>query len=469
MKSIRIFLVVVIITSITLITFITLLHGYRQSMRKAQSLFDDQLMQQAELLNAFPYTKGSDNNVTAPVVIKFTATSDRDVHTLAYQVFTGNLTLIARSENIPEKPIRDFQESYADVDFNGYRWRTLVLHNPTNGNWTMIAGREDVRNDLAESVVLESVVPFAAALPLAGLLIWLIISFGLKPISNLALQLKSRGVTDFSPILQDSVPRELMLLSASANDLLKRLEASFEREKRFNSDVAHELRTPIAALKVHLQNMVDEYQQHSPEAVTRLKNGVDRMSYLVEQILMLNRMDPDHYKGQFTRLELQGIVKQVIEQMIDGINDKHLLIEFQGDTGEIYGDAFALETLVRNLLDNAVKYTPSNGKITIRITDTVDSCMFQIMDSGPGIPADQYDRVLERFYRVGGDRHSSRVIGCGLGLSIVRHITRLHQAQLTLGPADLGGLAVTVVFHSLNKSNPDNIKYIAYPDRKTLT
>lgn len=452
MKSIRIFLVVIIIATITLITFATLLHGYRQSMREAQNLFNDQLLQQAELLNNFPYLEDGQDIVakTEPIIFDSAFANNHETATLAYQIFRDNKTLIARSSSAPVEPMQKFEENYSENNFNGYRWHTLALHNAGTGIWTIVAGREDVRYELAESVILESVLPIVAALPLMGVLIWLIISFGLKPIQHLAIQLRSKGATDLSPIVLDTVPKELTLLTTSANDLLKRLEASFEREKRFNSDVAHELRTPITALNIHLQNLVEEFD-HPPETVSKLKRGVDRMNYLVEQILTLNRTEPDNYMAQFMNVDLFEISRKVVAGSIGRINDKRQYIEFQGESGDIYGDAFALEILVKNLLDNAVKYTPEAGRILIRITNSDDARILQIMDNGPGIPANQHSRVFERFYRVGGDQHESSVIGCGLGLSIVRHITELHDARLELGPSEFAsGLCISIFFPLIN-------------------
>ena len=344
------------------------------------------------------------------------------------------------------------EENYSENNFNGYRWRTLALHNAGTGIWTIVAGREDVRYELSESVILESVLPIIAALPLMGVLIWLIIGFGLKPIQHLARQLRSKGATDLSPIVLDTVPKELTLLTTSANDLLKRLESSFEREKRFNSDVAHELRTPITALKIHLQNLMEEFD-HPPETVLKLKRGVDRMSYLVEQILMLNRMDPDNYMAHFMNVDLFEISRKVVAGSIVRINDKQQQVEFQGEPGDVYGDAFALEILVKNILDNAIKYTPEAGRILIRISSTGNIRVLQIMDNGPGIPASQYSRVFERFYRIGGDQHGSNVVGCGLGLSIVRYITELHDAQLDLGPSEFSsGLCISIAFPVTNEA-----------------
>jgi two-component system, OmpR family, sensor histidine kinase QseC len=240
----------------------------------------------------------------------------------------------------------------------------------------------------------------------------------------------------------------LMVLVESANGLLRRLEAGFERERRFTADAAHELRTPIAALKVHLQNLIDEMGGKETGPLGKLKQGVDRMGHLVEQILTLNRTTPEHYIAQFACIDLFAVTKRVMESGLIGQSaEKSQRLEFEGLVCEVYGDLFALETLILNLLGNAVKYTPSGGRIIVKISIVDGAVTLQVKDSGPGIPAQMRERVFERFYRLGGDRHESGVIGCGLGLSIARHIVSLHGAAIELSDSGMGsGLCVTVTF-----------------------
>jgi len=437
--SIRAFLVVVLISTITLVSFITALHGYRESMNQARLLFEDQLRQQANILNAIPINKNVE-------IIDFDYFNQKKVSNNAFQIFNQDKELILRSLNAPEIPITDYRPGFSETNFSGYRWHAFVMFNELRSIWIMVAERDDIRHQLADSIIMEAVFPIVVSIPLTGILVWLIVSFGLKPIHELAMQLRSKQASDLTPIIIDAVPEELTTLAASANELLLRLERSFSREKRFNSDVAHELRTPIAALKIHLQNLLTDLK-NPPESANKLEEGLQRINHLVEQIILLNRMTPDHYMAQFTNIDLFDATRNVIEDVLDEINVKNQNLEFNGKNCEIFGDAFAVETMIKNILRNAIKYTPEHGNIVIRIIEKEGQRIIQIMDNGPGVPVDEYDRIFERFYRLGGDRHTSTSLGCGLGLSIVQYIAELHDANLTLEHSEFeSGLLFTASF-----------------------
>ena len=239
----------------------------------------------------------------------------------------------------------------------------------------------------------------------------------------------------------------------STNALLARLESSFEREKRFASDAAHELRTPISALKVHLHNLInsdpdDTIKQHQ-KSLEELKDSADRMGHLTEQILTLNRTTPEQFFSHLEPLDLYTLVQNEIVNIYPQAEEARLKLELSGSSTTINGDRFALETLLRNLLGNACKYTPAGGSVTASIEQSADLVTLQIEDSGPGVPEDQYDRLFDRFYRLDGDRHSSGKPGCGLGLAIVKHITDLHRASIELSHSSHEtGLCVTIRFPS---------------------
>lgn len=439
MTSIRTFLVVILISTITLISFLTALHGYRESMRQARLLFEDQLRQQAALLKVIPVSQ-------APESINSHFSNQTEITNNAFQIFNTDKELILNSMNAPETAITDFVPGFSETNFSGYRWHTFVTFNKLYSNWIIVAEREDIRYLLADSMIMEAVFPVVISIPLTGVLVWLIVSFGLKPIHVLATQLRAKKASDLTPLKIDTTPKELTTLAVSANDLLQRLERSFSREKRFNSDVAHELRTPIAALKIHLQNLLTDMKD-PPESAFKLEQGLQRINHLVEQIILLNRMTPDHYMAQFTNIDLFDVTRNVVEDVLDEINTKNQTLEFNGKKMEVFGDAFALETMLKNILRNAIKYTPENGKIVIRFEEKEGHSILQVMDNGPGIPDNEYDRVFERFYRLGGDRHNSMSAGCGLGLSIVKYIAELHEARLQLEPSEFeSGLLISVIF-----------------------
>ncbi|WP_160154664.1 ATP-binding protein [Microbulbifer sp. ALW1] len=440
MKSIRIFLLIALLSTITLVNFIAALHGYRASMAEAERLFDRQTTGTAMLLAAMPV------NQAAPLVV-----AENDLQ--AFQVWSRDGRLLMRSDNAPATPIGDAEEGFSEQNFSGFRWR--VYSRPTSdGRSIRVAERVDLRFRLADEVVLQSVMPILIGLPVAGLLIWLVIGRGLASLRNLAEELRQKRAEDLTPLTLTAPPEELLPLVRSTNALLERLQASFDRERRFSADAAHELRTPIAAIQVHADNLANQLQgnvQKPQESLVKLQGSIARMSHLVEQMLNLFRMTPEHYPARFEAIDLHRLVRDVIAELYPAFSRREQEVELQGESAFIRGDQFALVLLLQNLLNNACKYTPQGGHIAVQVSKLADAVVLQVEDSGPGISSAERERVFERFYRVGGDRHESRVPGCGLGLSIVHHIAELHRAQLVLGNSSLGsekspGLSVSVRF-----------------------
>jgi two-component system sensor histidine kinase QseC len=443
-SSIRVFLVAALLSSITLVIFVASLRGYQSSMDELQALFDDQLLQKAELLGHYVRAQHVADTTPDAAVVTFPAGGKSS---LLYQVWSDSERLcVLRSEGTPEVPLLESVAGFQEMNFVGYRWRALVVPDTASGLWLLLAERDDLRYKIADRVVIAVLTPIVLGLPVLALIIWWVVSRGLRPISRLATELESRGAGGLTTIELRGMPHEVEVLANSANDLLRRLEASFQREKRFAADAAHELRTPIAAIRVHLQNLLDEPGEPG-HSLHKLGEGVERLSHLVEQTLVLNRVAPDQYMANFVLLDLYGIAQQVIADLYPQVEAKQQDIQLEGAATEVSGDRFGIEMLVLNLVSNAIKYTPASGKIEVGVCRLADRVQLYVMDSGPGIPESEHQRVFERFYRVGGDRHNSGVTGCGLGLSIVQRIVALHGASIELGASRFGnGLKVTISF-----------------------
>lgn len=452
MKSIRVFLMVLLVAIVTLANFAAAVRGYLGSMKEAEQLFNQRMMQQVDLLDYLlpgRYTDAVQRGTPEIFPAREAPPSSHQlpqVADLQFQWVSMEGHLLARSAAMPNEIVAELRAGYYFVNVNHYRWHLLVAPAADNAGWYLLAERDDQRYRLAESMIVKAVSPMVIAIPLIALVIWWVLGVGLKPAAKLAREFYLREATDLRPIDPQDMPVELIRLAHSANELLRRLEASFMREQRFAADAAHELRTPIAALSVHCDNLLHELDP-VPESAQKLQQGIKRMSYLVEQILLLNKTAPDYFMSQFTPVNVSELAKQVIVAASDALSDKNHHIEFDGDECWVNGDAAALETLINNLLGNAIKYTPANGRIAVNCWRRGDDVVLEVLDNGPGIPADQRERVFDRFYRLHGDRHDSGTPGCGLGLSIVRQVVDLHRAHIYLAPSPFAsGLRVIVTF-----------------------
>ncbi len=451
MKSIRTFLITVILSTITLVVFLSALNGYRDSMDKAEQLFDMALVDKAYLLsivfslfNQNAYEPISGSRTIHLMQAKHPEIKGNDV--FMFQIWQNN-KLLLRSLQTPTEPISDFKAGFQNKNIIGHRWRTYGFYNEQSHLWILTAERSDIRYIMAENIILETILPVVIMLPLLGILIWILISYGLSPLRKLARELGNKKADDLSPLPVEQQPIELIQVVNSTNELFNRLKASFLREKRFASDAAHELRTPISAIKIHLHNLSHVVPEANYSFV-QLNDAVNRMGHLVEQILNLNRISPEQYISRFSNMDLYGVAQEVIAREYQQFVVKDLQIELQGEHAPIIGDPFALEVLLQNLLSNACKYSHTGDSVNVFVKTTQQSVELQVEDSGPGVPEDQYGRLFDRFYRLYGDRHDSGVTGCGLGLAIVQQIAELHQARIELGRSSFpSGLSVKVIFN----------------------
>ncbi len=431
MNSIRSTLVVMLIAAFTLVSFLAALNGYLSSMREAETLMDKQLQHASEMV------MGTGGGELTGVV---------DLHSgseVAFQVWRDG-ALMLRSSGAPRQMINELTVGFRYANFSGSRWRTLTQRARDN-RWYIVAERADLRHMLAEKVVLESIVPMLLWLPVSAVLIWILVGWGLRPLRDLSLQINQKRSDDLESVQFANPPAELVQLIDSTNSLLARLSAAFEREKHFAAHAAHELRTPLSVLKVHLHNLAGDLPP-THHGLAHANAGVERMHHLVEQILDLNRTNPDIIKANFRRLDLFSLAQRVTADAWPGFSAKQQSLSLNGASVIMFGVSGMLETLLQNILDNAGKYTAEGGEISVFAGREEGRVRLRVEDSGPGIAANEEALVFTRFYRGGGNVEAS-ASGSGLGLAIVQHMVQLHNAEIRLGRSQFStGLAVTIDF-----------------------
>ena len=284
--------------------------------------------------------------------------------------------------------------------------------------------------------------PDLLGLPLLALLLWLAVGWGLRPLARMAELLRNRDPQHLAPLLLAPLPRELEPVAASLNRLLQQVHQLLEREKRFIADAAHELRTPLAVLRIHAQNALQAEQPEDREqALQQLLAGVDRTTRVVAQLLTLARLEPSAQRLRLEALDLLPLCRETLAELTPLALARGQELTLEADESADYqltGDAAALSTLLQNLVSNALQYTPAGGQIQVGLQATDDAIMLRVDDSGPGVPVEQRDKLFERFYRQGDGQ------GAGLGLAIVARIVELHGASIQLTESPLGGLQAGV-------------------------
>lgn len=371
------------------------------------------------------------------------ASADR----IAFEIHGADGQLLLHSTPAPDSRLDIGHEGYADTSYEGELWRVFGSRQGQGGYWLYVGAPLQVREELAESVASHLMHPPLIAAPLLALLIWVAVNAGLAPLGRFAAQVQHRTPGNLAPLDGSGAPREIQPLYAALNTLLFRLNASIELERRFTADAAHELRTPLAVIKTQAQ--VAAGARTHDECVHALHNvvcGTDRATRLVEQLLVLARLDPQTGLIRAVPISLRDLAHESFASLTNVSREKALELTLSAsDAGVVVGDAGLLAILLRNLVDNAVRHTPADGAVDVRIDRRGDEIILSVTDSGPGIPELERARVFERFYRAEGSDSE----GSGLGLSIVQRVADLHHASITLGTGVEGnGLQVRLGFRA---------------------
>jgi len=329
------------------------------------------------------------------------------------------------------------------------RWRVFGVEAVTRV--IQVAQLMSVRRQRAAELALQTLKPFALLLPVLALLIWFAVGHALEPLRRLTGQVKARRVDALDPLPAERLPDEVQPLVLALNDLLARLRAALGRERAFMADAAHELRTPLTALYLQLGMLARASGEAEREAaMSTLSAGVQRSIHLVEQMLMLARQEP-RADSERVPVRLDEMARQIVTELVPLADAGHIdLGVAAAQPVTIAGDLDALRTLLRNLIDNAVRYTPAGGRVDVTVEGAASGARLIVSDDGPGIPPEERKRVFDRFYRRAGTAPS----GSGLGLAIVRAIADAHSATVSLAEGPTGkGLAVSVTFPAQPAAN----------------
>ncbi len=364
---------------------------------------------------------------------------------LAFQIWDNEGNLVVKSYNAPLEPMAIKNTGFNNIILDNFNWRTFSLLSSNQQYHCITAERIDVRNDLIIKISNDLFYMFIILVPALTLIMYLSIDQGLRPLQRLASQINRRSGNNLELISNDYKYTEIVTIKNALNQLLHRLKETLAREKRITSDAAHELRTPLAAIRLHTELAKNaKNQQEKNESLDYIIQGVDRTTHLVEQLLILARLEPELLVNDFTEVDLSTLIIEECALLSPLALDKEIDISFdESRIDHINGHESSLRLLIRNLLTNAISYTPTGGRINIKLCRQNQHTVLTIEDNGPGISKKDLKRVTERFYRA--ENHSTP--GCGIGLSIVDRVVQMHQGTLQLCQADSGhGLKVIIQF-----------------------
>lgn len=362
-----------------------------------------------------------------------------------FQVWNTHNRVLLHSAGASNQPFAKTQNGFSNQTINGEHWRVFTTQDKKLGLTFAIAEHYWIRDRLAQRITTDDIIIMLLVYPLFGLLIWFIIGRALHSIKRVTNEVAQRAADHLNPVDLEAVPMEIQPLVDELNKLFLRLKQAFEREQRFASDAAHELRTPLAALKTQAQVALKTTDAHERrKQLQTVVAGVDRCTHVIQQLLTLCRMSPETATlEERSEVDLGKLAAEVIGQLAPMAIDKQIEIELIAKTPNciVLGNPTGLHALIRNLIDNAIRYTPENGNIKMLVLKENDQVTLRVIDNGPGIPADLRSRVFERFYRVLG----TNAQGSGLGLAIVLQIVKLQKGNVRLGvPANGIGLEVEV-------------------------
>jgi signal transduction histidine kinase len=413
--------------------------------QESENLYDQRLRDVAGVILSFAGHELGEiqaDGRTEPVHEETAATLDPRY---AYQIWSRDGRLLLMSHNAPRQPFAPLTHvGLLDNEINGRPHCVYALHSADGGMVIQVAEDESRRDAFMLSVnVWLALFLVLSSVCLLAFNRWMF-SRATRALDQSAQQLVDRSVDDLRPIRPDDPPSELVPFLRSINALFGRFERTLDSERHFTAAAAHELRTPLAAVRIQAQ--VAERarsQREAREALRVLGLCVERASRMIDQLLTLARVEtlaPD--SATVARLRLDEVVEQVVRDLSHLLQAADVRLELDLQPASIQGIEFGVSALVRNLIDNAARHAPRGGAVAVSIAARDGRVLLAVEDSGPGIPDAERARVFERFYRLAGTDSE----GCGVGLSIVRCVAEVHRARIELSTGRLGGLRVEVSF-----------------------
>lgn len=424
-------LLLVIISVVGLLAFFT-------AQRRINEIYDGQLIIGANVLRALmseelkegpppvdqPALQVDDSALLSP---EDRQAFDNYADWRMFRIWRGQ-KLVLRSDTGPPVTAPPPADGFGEVEGPQDTWRTYTLHVPPKHVTVQIGERTDIRLVLVQGIALGLALPLLLLVPTAGVLIWLSLSDGLQALRTLVAEIGRRTMRDLSPLSLEAWPRDLHPLVRSINRLFERIERALQNERRFLDDAAHQLRTPLAAVKLQAQLIASEADPHERQVLTaQLVESVDRAAAMTDGLLTLARLEARPGPGVGAG-DLREETVAALADLAPLAARRGVELSFDGEGTFPSGDPVLLRLIAANLVENAINHAPSGSEVAVTLTRIGARQQMGVMDGGPGIPLAERSKVLERFYRGEGATPN----GSGLGLSIVNEAVRLLRGRLEL-------------------------------------
>lgn len=426
-SSLRSRLLIGVLSAVAIAWIAVTASAYRQARHELDELLDAHLAQSAAILLAQLSEEAEE------IDLEHVPQLHRYARRVAFQVWERGQRLRLHSVSAPSTRLSSVDEGFSFGDAEGRRWRVFSTWGHEHEFLIQVAEQIEARDAISGEIAGHLLAPLGVALPLLGVALALAIRRGLKPLEEVARQLASRDPCRLEPLEAEPAPAEIRPLVDRINGLFERMKETLEHERRFTADASHELRTPIAAIRAQAQVAQEATNEAERlRALDKVVSGCDRATHLIEQLLTLARLDAGTSPYPESRCDLVPIARDVLAELGPWAHGRGVTLELVAtDPIPVSGNEALLRVLLRNLVDNAVRYSPPGKTVTVQARMDSAGTRWEVIDQGPGIPFAERERVLSRFYRLAGFEE-----GSGLGLSIAQRIAELCGAQLTLQDAE---------------------------------
>jgi two-component system sensor histidine kinase QseC len=433
-----------VLLAVTLVWIGVAATGWLRIRHETEELFDAHLAQAAAVLVALLSDGGEDEGDDRELEIEHAPELHHYARNVAFQVWEGGRDLRVHSHNAPRQRLADLEKGFSDVTIEGTRWRVFSTWAFEGRALVQVGERIDARGAVGAQIAWHLLPPLVVALPLLAIALSLAVGRALRPLRVLADAVADRDPRRLEPVPATGVPSEVGPIVERLNELFTRIDASLERERAFTADAAHELRTPLAAIRAQAEvarASADDAERR--RALDQVIAGCDRAARLSDQLLTLARLESGEWQGRFAPCDLAAIAREVVAELAQAAHSRGVALVLDVPAPmPTRGDAALLYVLIRNLVDNAVRYGASGGSVRVALEREARGVALCVEDQGPGIAQAERAHVLGRFHRGLGTSET----GAGLGLAIAQRISTLHGASLSLA-AGAGGRGLIAAVH----------------------